>query len=179
MQSELEFLSAEGAAQILENTRGPYAWVCTVWGNITSCWLVNSYRFVTKSSCFCCQGQGVQEELTELMIGSSAGLLLYRWWILGLCEEQGTINQLSTSQKHRILPFGHQDHSCRNLFCLWTCYFGTFGVRVIRYRYSFWDRPITHPKSRTKYRKTYLEAHKMGDLGAHYLYQPLKKKLGY
>jgi len=32
MQSELEFLSAEGAAQILENTRGPYAWVCKVLG---------------------------------------------------------------------------------------------------------------------------------------------------
>jgi len=98
MQSELELLSAEGAAQILDNTRGPYAWVCKVLRDIMSCWLVNSYRFVTKSSCFCCQGQAAQEELTELMTGSSAGLLLYRWWIFGLCEEQGTINQLWTSQ---------------------------------------------------------------------------------
>jgi len=61
MQSELKFLSPEVAAQILGSTRGPHSWVCEVLGDITSCWLVNSYRFVTRSCCLYYQGQAVEE----------------------------------------------------------------------------------------------------------------------
>jgi hypothetical protein len=112
------------------------------------------------------------------MIGSSAGLLLYRWWIFGLCEEQVTINQLSTSQKQRILPLGLRiirieiysayGHAIlARLPCVLSCV-GTV-LRLADHS----------SKSRTKYRKTYLEAHEIGELGAHYMHTPLKKKLVY